>query len=1220
MKIRPNHLNCSLTLLAGLLLAAPLPGHAAVINLDFQGVCWSIPSEGLNGITNSGPVYVGVSAAGGGTVWNGVPADSRLPDGTDNEEITFGGTNFVDSYGTPTAVTFTMGPVFGANQNSVPGSDPTTLNDLLLNWVIIGYFDVTNSVANFTFGGLGGAPAVDLYWYSRGDYPGAYTMMGDSNATAFAGLGPFTSGNTLFYQGVPVQDGQIQGQFYVVHTLALSSGVTIVTPPPGLFVSSTAPSGSGVAPGTPIVVQVWNNGSVLDPQSVQVWLNGQAVSPVTSAFGTNSYGAGFWTITANPAAGLFLPSATNTVAVAFADTAHPPNVRTNQFSFVAVGPQATFTVNVDIEGQRGTGTEAEAVNYVGQGAAGGGTVFNGVLCDSTLGDDNLTIGATNMVDSIGGPTTVTFTLSPVAGEREAATPIAVSQDPTDPGNLFQEFAAVGYQGQTSNSANFTISGLGAVPSVDLYFYTYEDPLSAGLFAGTTFTVPGAEASPFPASGVFTSLNTTYMHNVPVVNGAINGVFSTVPSGVVGEGASAGAWSGFTLQMPLLQPYVLGVQPSGGYVLPNATVQVQLQDYTTRVDTNSILLFLNGQAVTPKLAKPSGSAVTTLTYVPPDGLLQETTNILRVVFANIATPPMLQTNDSSFFVISPAKAANIVNIQIRGHRAMGGNPLGPTYLGAGAAGGGSVFNGVIADSEIDANDNNDNLTIGGTNLLNSLGTQTAEFFTMGPVAGGNSGAVGSTYSDNFQVLDESWCLVGYFGNTADLATFTIGGLTNPIVNLYFYFREDPRESGRFGAGVYTMPGVNGPSPFGPYGLFGSQNTTFFQTVPVANGQVTGTFSEASGDPFGIICGLTVEIPQPEVYVKSYSPVGVAATSQSVQIELGEYGGVHLNPASLQLSLNGNLVTPTSVAKPSGSSITTVTYAPAGGLTAGVSNSVQLIFADDQVPPQSQTLKYSFNVVSAVQAAKVVNIAINGVRNPQQPGQTYVGQGAAGGLTVFNGLACDCRLSNGQNDDNITVAGNNLLNSMGGPTTVGFTISPVGGEDSNPGAAPTSLSCLLDKYLWVGLDGQTSDQADFTIDGLGTNATVDLYFYERSDGPGFYSITNAAPSSFTPYAGFNSGNTTYFPRVPVTAGAVNGTFSCQAPAYGLISGLTVVLSPLPPTPGPLAIGWQGNQIAISWPGSGVLQTANQITGPWKDVAGAASPYLVSPSGSAFFRLRQ
>ncbi|MCL5097647.1 MAG: hypothetical protein M1608_08985 [Candidatus Omnitrophica bacterium] len=60
---------------------------------------------------------------------------------------------------------------------------------------------------------------------------------------------------------------------------------------------------------------------------------------------------------------------------------------------------------------------------------------------------------------------------------------------------------------------------------------------------------------------------------------------------------------------------------------------------------------------------------------------------------------------------------------------------------------------------------------------------------------------------------------------------------------------------------------------------------------------------------------------------------------------------------------------------------------------------------------------------------------------------------------------------------------------------------------------------------------------------------------------------------------------------------------------------------PSTAHLDIALQGNNVVISWTGTGTLQSADQVTGPWSDVDGATSPMTITPSGnSRFYRLRQ
>jgi hypothetical protein len=46
-----------------------------------------------------------------------------------------------------------------------------------------------------------------------------------------------------------------------------------------------------------------------------------------------------------------------------------------------------------------------------------------------------------------------------------------------------------------------------------------------------------------------------------------------------------------------------------------------------------------------------------------------------------------------------------------------------------------------------------------------------------------------------------------------------------------------------------------------------------------------------------------------------------------------------------------------------------------------------------------------------------------------------------------------------------------------------------------------------------------------------------------------------------------------------------------------------------------------VILTWTGTGTLQSASSVTGPWADVAGASSPFTVTaPTGNKFYRIRQ
>src|SRR5687767_4392338 len=88
------------------LVALGVSTHGEVINVDFNGV-----RHGDGGIPQPGPTYVGQSPGGGGTVWNGVLADSRLEGTADNDALSLSASNLVDSEGKATGAGLSMGPV-----------------------------------------------------------------------------------------------------------------------------------------------------------------------------------------------------------------------------------------------------------------------------------------------------------------------------------------------------------------------------------------------------------------------------------------------------------------------------------------------------------------------------------------------------------------------------------------------------------------------------------------------------------------------------------------------------------------------------------------------------------------------------------------------------------------------------------------------------------------------------------------------------------------------------------------------------------------------------------------------------------------------------------------------------------------------------------------------------------------------------------------------------
>lgn len=121
-----------------------------------------------------------------------------------------------------------------------------------------------------------------------------------------------------------------------------------------------------------------------------------------------------------------------------------------------------------------------------------------------------------------------------------------------------------------------------------------------------------------------------------------------------------------------------------------------------------------------------------------------------------------------------------------------------------------------------------------------------------------------------------------------------------------------------------------------------------------------------------------------------------------------------------------------------------------------------------------------------------------------------------------------------------------------------------------------------------------------DIVATNSAVDLGVpVATNDNCGILTVTNNAPALFP--TGTN--------WVTWTAADTSGNLaSC-------IQTVTIV----PPSLGNLEIACNGATVTLSWK-LGVLQHADEPTGPYEDVGGAASPYTIQPSATQkFYRLR-
>ncbi len=218
-------------------------------------------------------------------------------------------------------------------------------------------------------------------------------------------------------------------------------------------------------------------------------------------------------------------------------------------------------------------------------------------------------------------------------------------------------------------------------------------------------------------------------------------------------------------------------------------------------------------------------------------------------------------------------------------------------------------------------------------------------------------------------------------------------------------------------------------------------------------------------------------------------------------------------------------------------------------------------------------------SPVLTPTIVNIDLEGYRTSDAMGggnngvqdKTFVGQGIAGGGTVFNGIT-QAASSNGSTSttvgDNQTLSGSNLLDSQGGVTSVGFTIGQVGLDNESPSAAAnTATSSLFSDYVFNHSAGNTTN-ASFNISGLAAGVSYDVYLY-FGNAPSL-AITGGTPGTAPTVGIYGPPNTEKF---TVTADALGNIAGTMGAGVNVFSGLTVYAVPEPASLSLLGVGGLG-----------------------------------------------
>jgi hypothetical protein len=647
------------------------------------------------------------------------------------------------------------------------------------------------------------------------------------------------------------------------------------------------------------------------------------------------------------------------------------------------------------------------------------------------------------------------------------------------------------------------------------------------------------------------------------------------------------------------------------------IAIQLQDVTTQANTNSVQLKLDNLSVAASVKKTGG--LTTITYAPAAFLAPGSTHLVTLAYADDAVPPTTNIVSYSFkvypYVTLPASYAvspgtvdtNSHGFKLRTHQIS--TDVGTSLQRAELQLANKLLNpldGTVLTNIADLSSANPDGTFDVTNYI--------DFSTF-------SSSTGFFSNDVFPPG-----LVGTDQYALEIMTFL-----SLLPGAYTFGVDAVRNYNTTAPGSFQESGFRLTAGANPRDLFATEISSFDKSRPEGEKQFSFVVQDAGIYPFRLVWfsgvgpsslewyqvtsqgnrillgdtgsgGLTAYkdalATQPFVQYTTSPRPGETSVAPNAGIQLTVVdGSAKMQTNTVQLSLNGALVAASLSNNPAEPGLTQISYQPPSGLAAGSSNIVRLVFADSGGAPYDQQWSFSVAGNTAIPGLLAVEAEHFATNTP------IAANGTSWELTTtnagFSGDGAMVALPNVNLNVNVDTSISPRLDYIMNFTDAGtYYVWVRGLGDSAPGISQNdSVNVGIDGvlpdssakitgfppggYVWSRTT-VASTPATLVVSKAGSHV---VNVWMREDGFIFDKLVLVTNAAYTPTA-FGPPETS---SSPITQPVLS---------YSLTNG----------------------GLQLSWTGSGTLQSADDVTGPYTPVTGAGlSPVTISfDRPRRFFRL--